>query len=316
MTTLVLLFLSYFIRVLSYQLKYNSQHYQGSNEPYSEPDIDLEIQAEINECIAYADALRAKGIDARVVVKTVAQEEVKTSARGLVERLAEALEARDASKNLEPLVEGGGEQGDKNGDDYEGGNGGGNRNRGVNENGNGGGNINGNDNRNGNGNEGGNGYNFGGFMLVARERFQELVLLYTRMVPNEEDKVERFNGGFPDNIQGNGYARNAENKRRLHHEGPCTMRYENYKRVGHMTRDCTAAVALNTHMTSVRNQPGVVCYECGRPRHYRKDYPKLRNQNYGNKTRNKIGNKTGAMKLQQRLILLEEEEQTPIPMSS
>ncbi|GKG38085.1 hypothetical protein Tco_0457308, partial [Tanacetum coccineum] len=31
---------------------------------------------------------------------------------------------------------------------------------------------------------------------------------------------------------------------------------------------------------------------CGRPGHFRKDYPKLRNQNHGNKTRNKNGNKT------------------------
>ncbi|GJV25122.1 hypothetical protein Tco_1377817 [Tanacetum coccineum] len=69
---------------------------------------------------------------------------------------------------------------------------------------------------------------------------KELILLCTRMVPDEEDKVERFIGGFPDNIQGNviaaeptklqdairiannlmeqklkGYARSAENKRRL-----------------------------------------------------------------------------------------------------
>nr|GEY65246.1 reverse transcriptase domain-containing protein [Tanacetum cinerariifolium] len=72
------------------------------------------------------------------------------------------------------------------------------------------------------------------------KRFQELVLLYTRMVPNEEDKVERFVRGLPDNIQGNviaakptklqdairiannlmdqkleGYARSAGNKKRL-----------------------------------------------------------------------------------------------------
>nr|GEW29855.1 hypothetical protein [Tanacetum cinerariifolium] len=58
---------------------------RSSDEPYSEPDIDLEIQAEIDECIAYADALRAKGIDDRVVVETVAREEVETSARGTVE---------------------------------------------------------------------------------------------------------------------------------------------------------------------------------------------------------------------------------------
>ncbi|GKG58852.1 hypothetical protein Tco_0594622, partial [Tanacetum coccineum] len=42
------------------------------------------VQSEIDECIAYADALRAGGIDARVMVETVAREEVDTSARGTV----------------------------------------------------------------------------------------------------------------------------------------------------------------------------------------------------------------------------------------
>ncbi|GJY65441.1 hypothetical protein Tco_0467679 [Tanacetum coccineum] len=58
---------------------------RGSDEPYSNPDIDLKIQAEINECIAYADALRVEGIYARVVVETVAREEAETSTRGLIE---------------------------------------------------------------------------------------------------------------------------------------------------------------------------------------------------------------------------------------
>ncbi|GJW47416.1 putative reverse transcriptase domain-containing protein [Tanacetum coccineum] len=35
------------------------------------------------------------------------------------------------------------------------------------------------------------------------QRFQELVLLCTKMVPKEEDMVEKFIGGLPDNIQGN-----------------------------------------------------------------------------------------------------------------
>ncbi|GJZ95594.1 hypothetical protein Tco_0667928, partial [Tanacetum coccineum] len=48
-------------------------------------DIDPEIQAEIDECIAYADALRAKGIDARVVVEAIDREEIKTGTRGQVE---------------------------------------------------------------------------------------------------------------------------------------------------------------------------------------------------------------------------------------
>ncbi|GKF04102.1 putative reverse transcriptase domain-containing protein [Tanacetum coccineum] len=45
-------------------------------------------------------------------------------------------------------------------------------------------------------------------------------------------------------------------------------------------------------LASAGNQPGIVCYECGRPGHFRKDCPKLRNQNRGNKTGNKNGNKT------------------------
>ncbi|GKB25804.1 hypothetical protein Tco_0865205 [Tanacetum coccineum] len=408
---------------------------RGSDEPHSEHDIDLKIQAEIDECIAYADALRAEGIDAKVVVEVVAREEVETSTRGLfevrVERVthpavledifepaqeegaiegtyemlgdliqrfhdhtveipvhrvqrvsrlrrrefrvhrvmrqvyrfrfydrirtmpntqsgatmtceavnklidryvAKALEARDATRNLEPLLE---DEGVK---------------------GNGGGNGNGN----GNGNGGGNGYNFGGFMPVAREctyqdflkcqslnfngtegvvgltrwfekmetvfhisncpqKYQvkyatctllnsaltwrdshkkaigieaayamkwtklmklmtkvycprnEIQKMETEMVPDEEDKVERFIGGVPDNIQGNviaaeptrlqdaiqvannlmdqklkGYDRNAENKRRLGH--------------------------------------------------YRKDCPKLRNQNRGNKTGNKTGSNEATTK--------------------
>ncbi|GKG35548.1 hypothetical protein Tco_0440702, partial [Tanacetum coccineum] len=58
---------------------------RGSDEPYLEPDIDPEIQAGIDECIAYANALRAERIDVRVVVETVAREEVETGARGPVE---------------------------------------------------------------------------------------------------------------------------------------------------------------------------------------------------------------------------------------
>ncbi|GJT55977.1 putative reverse transcriptase domain-containing protein [Tanacetum coccineum] len=130
----------------------------------------------------------------------------------------------------------------------------------------------------------------GNDLTAYTKRFQELVLLCTRMVPDEEDNVERFIGGLPDNQKLKGYARSAENKRRLHHEGPCTVRYENCKRVGHMARDCTVAVAPNIQSALIGNQPGVVCYECGRPRHFRKDYPKLRYQNRGNKTGNKTGN--------------------------
>ncbi|GJX30496.1 hypothetical protein Tco_0238575 [Tanacetum coccineum] len=56
-----------------------------SDEPHLEQDIDPEIQAEIDECFAYADALRDRGIDARVVVEAVDREESETGTRGPVE---------------------------------------------------------------------------------------------------------------------------------------------------------------------------------------------------------------------------------------
>ncbi|GJT81774.1 putative reverse transcriptase domain-containing protein [Tanacetum coccineum] len=63
-----------------------------------------------------------------------------------------------------------------------------------------------------------------------------------------------------------------------------------------MARYCITVVAPNTQRASIRNQPGVVSYECGRPRHYRKDCPKLRNQNHRNETGNKTGNNKATTK--------------------
>ncbi|GKB55347.1 hypothetical protein Tco_0906100 [Tanacetum coccineum] len=47
-------------------------------------DIDPEIQAEIDECFAYVDALRDRGIDTRVVVEAIDREETETGVRGPV----------------------------------------------------------------------------------------------------------------------------------------------------------------------------------------------------------------------------------------
>ncbi|GKB57395.1 putative reverse transcriptase domain-containing protein, partial [Tanacetum coccineum] len=106
------------------------------------------------------------------------------------------------------------------------------------------------------------------------------------------------------------------NKCKLHHAGPCTMRCGNCKRVGHMTRDCKVTVTPNTQRAPVKNQSGIVCYECGRPGHFRKDCPKLRNQNRGKKNGKILKTRLKVTKLQQGLMPLEEEEQTPIPTSS
>nr|GFA02457.1 hypothetical protein [Tanacetum cinerariifolium] len=222
-------------------------------------DIDPEIQAEIDECIAYADALKYRWIDARVVVETVDQVEEE----GAVEVTYETL-----------------------GDLVQRGNG------------------------NGNGNGGGNGYNFGGFMPTKECIHQDFlkcqplnfnetegVVGLTRWFEKMETMfhiatVQRSTRG--QNVARAYTVRNNEkkgyvgslpfcNKCKMHHAGLCTVRCGNRKRV----------LLKNTQRSPVRNQLGIVCYECGRPGHFRKDCPKLRNHNHRNQTGNKNGSKIG-----------------------
>nr|GEW89886.1 putative reverse transcriptase domain-containing protein [Tanacetum cinerariifolium]GEW89887.1 putative reverse transcriptase domain-containing protein [Tanacetum cinerariifolium] len=79
----------------------------------------------------------------------------------------------------------------------------------------------------------------------------------------------------------------------MHHAGPYTVRCGNCKRVSPMTRDYKVTVTPNTQRAPVGNQSGIVCYEYGRSGDFKKDCPKLRNQNHGNQMGNKNGNKTG-----------------------
>nr|GEX28923.1 reverse transcriptase domain-containing protein [Tanacetum cinerariifolium] len=95
---------------------------KDSYEPYIEPNIDYNIQADIDECIAYDDAIRARGIDDSGVIKTMAEEEVEFRERAqsmstatrtemtqdtinelISKRVDEALKAYDAARN--PRIE-------------------------------------------------------------------------------------------------------------------------------------------------------------------------------------------------------------------
>ncbi|GKA09544.1 putative reverse transcriptase domain-containing protein [Tanacetum coccineum] len=58
---------------------------EDSSEPYTQPDVDSNVQADIDECIAYADAIRARGIDDRDAIETAAAKEVESSVRGTIE---------------------------------------------------------------------------------------------------------------------------------------------------------------------------------------------------------------------------------------
>ncbi|GJS21425.1 putative reverse transcriptase domain-containing protein [Tanacetum coccineum] len=145
----------------------------------------------------------------------------------------------------------------------------------------------------------------GNDLTAYTQRFQELILLCTRMVPNEEDIVERFIGGLPDNIQGNVIAANparlqdairianqlmdtkrqntsgqnvaraytAGNNERKGYAGP--LPYCNKCRMHHE--------GLYTMRALIGNQQGIICYECGRPGHF-KNGNKTGNQTGGNET--------------------------------
>ncbi|GKC20560.1 putative reverse transcriptase domain-containing protein [Tanacetum coccineum] len=116
-------------------------------------------------------------------------------------------------------------------------------------------------------------------MATYTKRFQELTMMCTKMVLEEEDRVEKFIRGLPDNIQGNNTgvqnvarAYMAGNNEKNEYEG--TLPYCN-----------RSVVAITTPGNPGPNQRDVTCFECGAQGHYRKDYPKVKNQNLGNKAR-------------------------------
>nr|GEV41273.1 hypothetical protein [Tanacetum cinerariifolium] len=65
------------------------------------------------------------------------------------------------------------------------------------------------------------------------------------------------------------------NKCKFHHNGQCTVKCANCKRVGHLTQDFRSRVTVN-------NQRNRTFYECGNQGHYWSDCPELKNQNHGN----------------------------------
>ncbi|GKE90973.1 hypothetical protein Tco_1572068 [Tanacetum coccineum] len=75
-----------------------------------EQDSDPEIQGEIDECIAYADALRDRGIDARVVVEAIDRDETETGMRGSVEvrvkRVTHPVMPEDIHEPAQETIEG------------------------------------------------------------------------------------------------------------------------------------------------------------------------------------------------------------------
>nr|GEV46836.1 hypothetical protein [Tanacetum cinerariifolium] len=74
-----------------------------------------------------------------------------------------------------------------------------------------------------------------------------------------------------------------------HHKGQCALRYNNFKKVGHLACDCRSPVANvndNNQRNSRVNQRVLTCLECGVQGLYKKDCPKLKNNNRENQAGN------------------------------
>nr|GFA58847.1 hypothetical protein [Tanacetum cinerariifolium] len=102
-------------------------------------------------------------------------------------------------------------------------------------------------------------------------RFQELTMMFNKMVPEEEDRVEKFIGGLPNNIQGNVIATEP-------------IRLQDNTGGQNVARAYTAG--NNEKMDyGGPNQRAVTCFEYGTQGHYQKDCTKVNNQNRRNKAR-------------------------------
>nr|GEX66812.1 hypothetical protein [Tanacetum cinerariifolium] len=112
-------------------------------------------------------------------------------------------------------------------------------------------------------------------------------------------EVEKYVGRLPDIIQERVCtARPGEKKEyggslplctkcNYHHNRQCAPRCNNFKKAGHLARDCRSPAATTNNQRAPRAiQRVVTCFECEVQGNYKKDCPKLKNKNRGNQARN------------------------------
>ncbi|GJT88599.1 putative reverse transcriptase domain-containing protein [Tanacetum coccineum] len=143
----------------------------------------------------------------------------------------------------------------------------------------------------------------GNDLVAYTQRFQELILLCPKMVPTEEDRVERYIWGLPDSIQGNvtssaltrlqdpvGMASSLMDQKVY---ANAARHVDNKKKIGKSSKrkPCTTTTIQETQVNNQRalvakQKAGVTCFGCGGQSHYCSDFPKNKNQSHGNQATN------------------------------
>nr|GEU38810.1 putative reverse transcriptase domain-containing protein [Tanacetum cinerariifolium] len=148
-------------------------------------------------------------------------------------------------------------------------------------------------------------------------RFQELTLICTKFVANENEKIDKYISGLPDNVYGNvksskprtldetieltndlmdqklcTYKENPDNKKKTDdtsrnnhgHQQQPLKKAECCQ--GHFACDCRSsgnANVANAQRDGKETPKGNGCFECGASGHFKRDCPKLKNKNGGNR---------------------------------
>ncbi|GJV93238.1 putative reverse transcriptase domain-containing protein [Tanacetum coccineum] len=150
------------------------------------------------------------------------------------------------------------------------------------------------------------------FQNVSREEIDKVEKIRPRHMLNVSAERKRKKISFQNNQnqqvkrQNTGQAYTAGNSDRksyagskplcskcnYNHEGPCPPKCGNCKRVGHATKDCRIRPANNNnnnnnnYRNNNNNQQGNGCFECGAQGHFKRNCPRLRNNDRGNQAGN------------------------------
>nr|GFA08303.1 putative reverse transcriptase domain, ribonuclease H-like domain, aspartic peptidase domain protein [Tanacetum cinerariifolium] len=124
-------------------------------------------------------------------------------------------------------------------------------------------------------------------------RFQELTLICTKFVANENEKIDKYISGLPDKIYRNKlrtYAERADNKRKTddtsrnnhgHQQQP--FKKQNVAKVYNMGTGKRKPYEGSLPKDGKETPKGNGCFECGASGLFKRDCPKLKNKNEGNR---------------------------------
>nr|GEY51513.1 hypothetical protein [Tanacetum cinerariifolium] len=147
-------------------------------------------------------------------------------------------------------------------------------------------------------------------VIGYNQRFQELALMYVRMLPEESDKIERYIGVLPDMIHESLVAskpktmkeaiemaselmdkkihtfaeRQTENKRKQD-DNNNQAQQQPLKKQGVAIAYTAGPGEKKESPAATNNHRNPTCYQCGNQGHYRSDCPELKNQDHGNQAR-------------------------------